>query len=240
MEQPSIKDRRQVRLEIKLNVRINNATMGYALDISEGGMYIYTSIPFPKGNIVNLRFTLAEDGEPINTRAEVQYVQEGVGIGVAFYNMDKLDYERLRRFIERQKLKQKPDDLTSGSVKRKKILLVGDSQASRGMYKNKLILAGFAVNEAENGVDAIKSIGGDIPDLIILDLMMEGMDGSKFLYILRSEEAWKDIKVIILYGRMNPHEIEKIGAYGTSGFLSKMTTTPNKLADIVKDTLLGG
>ncbi len=231
------KNRKHIRLLIKKGVVINNAVKGYALDISEGGMFIYTQIPFPKGSLIDLSFTLAEGLVPLKKQARVKFVQEGVGVGVVFTNISQADRERLKRFID-ENLDAHPLGAEAAAVDtRKKILIVDDSLAARTTYKNKLVLMGFVVREAANGVDAIKAIEKEMVDLILLDLQIKGIDGVKFMQLLRTSEKWQNIKVVVLSGRVTPQEAEKISAFGISAILHKMTTSPNNLAERLKQIL---
>lgn len=234
------KNRKQIRLLVKKEVLINNAVKGYALDISEGGMFIYTQIPFPKGRLLDLSFTFAEGLAPLRPQARVQFVQEGVGVGVVFINTSQVDRERLKRFIE-ENLDAHPLGAEAAAIDmRKKILIVDDSAAARTTYKNKLVLMGFLVREAPSGLEAIKAIEKETVDVILLDLQMEGIDGVKFMQLLRTSEKWKNVKVIVLSGRITPQEVERISAFGISDILPKMTTTPNKLVERVKQILALG
>ena len=70
-------------------------------DISEEGMFIATSEVFMKGSIIDLKFRLFNDDRPITVKAEVRYVQEGVGMGVHFTNLKTEDQERIKKFIKR-------------------------------------------------------------------------------------------------------------------------------------------
>ena len=233
------KDRRQIRLLLKKDVLINNAVKGYVLDISEGGMFIHTQIPFPKGRLIDLSLIFGEGLSPLKTQARVQFVQEGVGVGVVFINTSQVDRERLKRFIE-ENLNAHPLGPEAAAIDtRKKILIVDDSPTAITTYKNKLVLSGFIVREASSGVEAIKAITKERPDLILLDMQMEGMDGTKFLQLLRTNDEWNKIKVIVLSGRITPQEAEKVSHFTISDILPKMTTTPNKLVERVKQTLEG-
>ncbi len=119
----------------------------------------------------------------------------------------------------------------------KKILLVDDSTQSRLIYKNKLNLEGFSVREATNGVEALKCLQEMKPDLVILDLWMEGIDGFKILQLMSMNPELKKIPVIVLSARVIPADIEKVISLGAKDFLPKMTTTPIKLAQKVKEVL---
>ncbi|MEK7678697.1 MAG: PilZ domain-containing protein, partial [Deltaproteobacteria bacterium] len=119
-----IKDRRQVRLLLKKDVLINNTVRGYALDMSEGGMFIYTHVPFPKGQIIELRFALKQGTPPVILQAEVRFLQEGVGLGVVFADTDEPAKERLRKFIEENIDAHPLGEGAAAFDKRKKILIV--------------------------------------------------------------------------------------------------------------------
>ncbi|MCR4286618.1 MAG: response regulator [Deltaproteobacteria bacterium] len=231
-----IKDRRQVRLLLKKDVLINNTVRGYALDMSEGGMFIYTHVPVPKGQLIELRFALKQGEPPVVLKAEVRFLQEGVGLGVIFTDADEPAKERLRKFIE-ENVDAHPLGANAANFdKRKKILILDDS-AARTTYKNRLVLANFVVREASTGVEALAQIAKEEPDLILLDIVMEGMGGIRFLQLLRANEAWRNIKVVVLSGMITPQEAQMICAFGVENVLSKMTTTPAKLAELIKQIL---
>jgi CheY-like chemotaxis protein len=231
-------DGKRARLRLNKEVLINNSVKGYALEISEADMLLSSPAPFPKGKTIDLSFTFAEGQPPILMQAFVQSVQEGVEFVAAFTDISPVDKERLKKYIEENLPAQpvKKQASTDGET-RKKLLLVDDSVTARATYKNKLVLSGYLVSEASSGMEAIKAITEDIPALIVLDMQMEGMDGTKFLQFLRSNEAWKKVKVIMLSGRITPKETDAIVALGVSDILSKMTTTPNKLAAKVRQMI---
>ena len=70
-------------------------------DISEEGMFISTNEAFMKGSILDLKFRLFNDDQPITVKAEVRYIQDGVGMGVSFTDLKAEDRERIRKFVER-------------------------------------------------------------------------------------------------------------------------------------------
>lgn len=230
-------DKRQERLILKKEVTINNAVRGYALDVSIGGMYIYTPIQQPKGNMIDLRFDLEDGGPPIVTKARVQYVNQGVGMGISFFNLSVENAERIKKFVKKNLEDHPLGTEASKTDMRKKILIVDDVPAVRLMFKNKLTFMGYTVREAGNGIEALRAIEKDTPDLILLDMMMSGMDGLKFLQILRADDKLKGIRVVVVSGKLDPATVDKASAYGVLDFLPKLSTTPNKLGDAVKHVM---
>ncbi len=81
------------------------------------------------------------------------------------------------------------------------ILVVDDSVTVRKVTSRFLKHEGFAVSLARDGVEALKMINEYIPDLIILDVEMPNMDGFELISILRSNERFEDIPVILITSR---------------------------------------
>ncbi|VAV85427.1 hypothetical protein MNBD_DELTA01-1004 [hydrothermal vent metagenome] len=223
--------------ESSFDVMINGSVKADALDISEGGMFIHTSTPYPEGSELRLSFTPFPGSSPVNVLARVQFLHAGLAIGVIFLNLDEMDSAMIKKLVE-DSLKDSGTAADGVAVDtRKKVLIADASPPARMMAKNTLMLKGFAVIEAENGVDALKAVKAGRPDLIIFDSMMEGMDGEKFMHMLRSNEECKDIKVVLMSGNVNPEVVAKLAAFGVAAILTKMTTTPKKLAEKVEEIL---
>ena len=211
-------------------VVINGILKAHALDISEEGMYISTQAELLSGAVLDLGFKVGD--VPIAVKAVVQHAHAGVGIGVKFINLTPEHYAIIKKFVEHS------EQVTAGSRRAgRKILLVDDSAQSRSIYRNKLGLEGFAVTEAANGVEALKQLSEMIPDLVILDLWMEGIDGFKILQLMQLNPKLKDIPVIVLSARTVPADIQKAISLGAREYLPKMSTSPVKLTEKVKEIL---
>ena len=70
----------------------------------------------------------------------------------------------------------------------KRILVVDDASLVRRFYRDALERAGFEVDEALNGVEALEKVLGDAYDLVIVDVNMPQMDGFTFLKVLRRQD----------------------------------------------------
>ncbi len=77
----------------------------------------------------------------------------------------------------------------------KTILVVDDEQNIRFLYKEELEDDGYQVSVAATGEEALKMLDKQIPDLIILDIKMPGMDGIEVMRKIKDEKG--DIPVIL-------------------------------------------
>jgi len=78
------------------------------------------------------------------------------------------------------------------------ILVIDDDIISQNMLRSTLAQAGYSVTVASDGYEGIKKASEQLPDLIILDIMMPEMDGGEFAIILKNDPTTKDIPVIFL------------------------------------------
>ena len=67
----------------------------------------------------------------------------------------------------------------------KTVLVIDDASLVRLYYRATLEAAGFRVEEALNGLEALEKLPGLVPDLLIVDVNMPQMDGFSFLRTLR-------------------------------------------------------
>lgn len=91
-------------------------------------------------------------------------------------------------------------------MKMKKVLVVDDEPAMLLLVKR--ILSGeFEVAGAESGEEALKLVEKDMPDLILLDIMMPRMDGWEFLERFKRLKSAEKIPVVILSARSLASEV---------------------------------
>ena len=107
-------------------------------------------------------------------------------------------------------------------MKIEKILVVDDDEdiltvtelAAREIGKWEVILA-------RSGEEALRAAREETPDVILLDAMMPGLDGTATLARLRQDPATAEIPVIFLTARVQKHEIERYQEYGALGVIRK-------------------
>jgi CheY-like chemotaxis protein len=94
------------------------------------------------------------------------------------------------------------------------VLIVDDNEDSVAAVRTLLEMCGVDVVAASDGADAIVLLlQGLSPGLIVLDLMMEGMDGEAFRRVQLAHAVWSEIPVAVLTGvRENPPVLaERLG-----------------------------
>jgi DNA-binding response OmpR family regulator len=98
--------------------------------------------------------------------------------------------------------------------------------------------AGFAVRTARNGEEAIKALGEERPDLLLLDVMIPPPDGYDVCQRVRSTPALKDIPIIMLTARGRDVEREKGLAMGADDYVTKPFSTRDlmtKVRELLED-----
>ena len=105
-------------------------------------------------------------------------------------------------------------------VKVMKILLIEDSKFQRIANQRALSKAGYDVIQAEDGEEGLRVARENIPDLILLDMMLPKISGLEVLRILKLEPLIKHIPVIVLTGLGQGNEA-KLLQDGAAAFLLK-------------------
>ncbi|HUV59220.1 MAG TPA: response regulator [Desulfatiglandales bacterium] len=80
----------------------------------------------------------------------------------------------------------------------KKVLIVDDDVDIRKVVSKLVEKSGYEAMEAKNGVEGMGKVREHKPDLIILDMLMPKESGIRMYHELKTEEALKDIPVIVL------------------------------------------
>ncbi|KOR30918.1 hypothetical protein TI04_03495 [Achromatium sp. WMS2] len=81
------------------------------------------------------------------------------------------------------------------------MLVVEDSAISRKVISRTLLEGSYEIVETEDGFQALAALGNSIPDLVLLDLVLPGIDGYKVLTHMRKKAEFAKIPVIILTSR---------------------------------------
>ncbi len=117
----------------------------------------------------------------------------------------------------------RPDIKPKLEVKRdrKKILVVDDSPTTRKVVVLTLKQKGYAIVEAQDGLEALSKIDEERPDLILLDIILPKMDGYRILSIIKENKELRDIPVILLTSKDGIINKVKGKLAGSAAYLTK-------------------
>ncbi len=119
-----------------------------------------------------------------------------------------------------------------------RILIVDDDPQARLLLTYILKRKGFEVLEAENGASALVRVGKDIPDLVILDVMMPGMDGFEVCAAMRKAPAGNNLPIVMLTAKTDADAHERGIRAGANDYLTK-PVRPDELVARIQAALAG-
>jgi len=119
----------------------------------------------------------------------------------------------------------------------KNILLIEDDELIREMYQSELEAAGFKTSAFGTGKEGLAAAQGNHFDLLLLDIMLPDTNGLDILKTLKSQEATKYIKVVLLTNLGQDSIIKEGFQLGAEGYLIKVSYNPDQIVAEVKNFL---
>lgn len=116
------------------------------------------------------------------------------------------------------------------------ILIVDDSGFARRTLRQMLESEGHSVDEAQNGVEALQRYQSRRPDLVLLDMVMEEMNGLEVLTKLRQLDP--DARILVATADIQTSTSAEAQAAGASGLLNKPFQKQQLLSTV--DKVVGG
>ena len=112
-------------------------------------------------------------------------------------------------------------------------LVVEDSPTMRQLIVFALRrIRGLEVVEADDGVDALRKLAASKLDIILTDINMPIMDGLKLVKRVRSDEALKDIPIIIITTEGAEEDRQRALALGANAYITKPIQAPQVIAKV--------
>lgn len=118
-----------------------------------------------------------------------------------------------------------------------KIVIVEDNIALADIYKIRMELLGYTCFAAYDGREALALIEKEVPDLVLLDLMVPKVAGDQILEIMRASEWGKEIKVLIISNLNEADAPAGLRNQGIEGYAVKANLSNDQLDQLV-DTIL--
>jgi signal transduction histidine kinase/CheY-like chemotaxis protein len=150
--------------------------------------------------------------------------RKGMTLGAAGFLTKPVDRDRLIELLRPYQ----------ANVGRTRVLVVEDDAMQRERIRSWLESQHWQISEAENGRVALDRLADEVPDIILLDLMMPEMDGFQLITALQERRAWRRIPVIVITSLdLTAADRARLNS-GVEGILLKGSFDPAQLVAIVR------
>lgn len=107
------------------------------------------------------------------------------------------------------------------TLEQRKIVIVEDEPDTAEMFAEMMRLNGFIVKKVYGGTPAIALISHELPDAVVLDVMMPDLSGLEVLRYLRRDPRLENIPVIVVSAKSLPSDIKDGLEAGANKYLTK-------------------
>jgi two-component system cell cycle response regulator DivK len=126
--------------------------------------------------------------------------------------------------------------MTQPAPKSMTVLLVEDNPHNRKIFSGMLTHSGFRVIEADDGHQALAAVAAELPDVILMDLSIPGVDGWEVTRRLKADPRSRRVPIIALTAHAMRGDEERARAAGCDHYLAK-PISPKKVVEEVRKIL---
>lgn len=130
----------------------------------------------------------------------------------------------------------KEENIKTNILDGKNILLVEDDKFLSSILVSRVESFQGKIIHVNSGEDALKELEKNIPDIILLDILLPGIDGFEVLKSVREDERTKKTPVIVISNFNQRKDIDRAAEFGAS-FLVKALITPDYIVENIKKVL---
>jgi CheY-like chemotaxis protein len=112
------------------------------------------------------------------------------------------------------------------------ILIVEDNEKNRKLVRDTLQFKGYETIEAETGEEGVRLARERLPDLVLMDIQLPGIDGITALGQLRADPATRHIPVIAVTASVMSRDRQKIMAAGFDAYQGKPISVKEMLETV--------
>lgn len=99
---------------------------------------------------------------------------------------------------------------------------------------------GYRVRVARDGQEALDAIAAELPDLLLLDVMLPRASGFEVCQRIRANPAWRGLRVVMLSAKGRDVEVQKGLALGADAYVTKPFAIDELLAEVARQLALRG
>jgi DNA-binding response OmpR family regulator len=119
----------------------------------------------------------------------------------------------------------------------KTIFIIEDDTFLQSLIARKLSKENFKIQTAATGEDGLKNMEAAVPDLLLLDLLLPGVDGFEVLARMRTDPRLRNVRVMVFSNLSEDKDIKRAKDLGVIDYLVKANFTLDELASRIKEVL---
>lgn len=189
------------------------------IDISIGGIGLYTDVLYPVGTKLYCALSLPDRALPMEALGAVAWFQNvsheehGYKLGLEFAEIAPEDRLMLERLVH--------EPPTSHLSRSRKLLLADDDRDFTQALKVRFESVGFEVLTAGEGLEALQKSRQEHPHLIILDLTLPKLNGYEICRLLKFDQKFHHIPIILCTARSRKDDIALGQSVGADAYVTK-------------------
>ena len=208
----------------------NQLEQSVTIDLSVGGLCVYSDVLYPIGAKIFCAVTLPGRAEPVEALgttvwfSKVDQETHGYKLGIEFTTITPEHTAALQALFEHPPAGQ--------TARAKKLLLVDDDPEIQLAFKLRFESAGFQVVTADDGLEALRKGREEHPHLIILDLMLPQLNGYEVCRLLKFDQRFARIPIILFTARSRAQDVELGTTVGADAYIIKPCSGTTLLAKV--------
>lgn len=169
----------------------------------------------------------------ISRSGDLSEIKSALNLGVKDYLVKaQINLDEFVLKVKTQLNKPKPVSDAGNSLNGKKVMWVEDDQFLSDLISRKLSHQGCRLMYARTGEEALKILDKEVPDIIILDILLPGISGFDVMEKMAADSRLKNIPVVILSNFSQNNEMDRAKKLGAKRFLVKASIV---LDDLVRE-----
>lgn len=117
------------------------------------------------------------------------------------------------------------------------LLVVEDEESIAQMYSDRFKMAGFDVDVAHEGQEAINKMVNERPNAVLMDILMPGLSGTEAVEQAKANPATRDIPIVMLTNYADSVDLKNALKLGAAGYIIKSESTPEQVVEKIQKIL---
>jgi len=117
------------------------------------------------------------------------------------------------------------------------LLVVEDEEAIAQMYSDRFKMAGFDVDVAHEGEEAINKMATEHPNVVLMDILMPGLSGTEAVERAKANPATRNIPIVMLTNYAESVDLQNALKLGATDYIIKSESSPEQVVEKIQRIL---